>query len=595
MKKISAVTYLKNHKFSKLFLKNFFMILSPMCIIAFSIYFMLYVQYKHGLLDDAKISAQNNVAKIQNSVDFAYKSIKNIGIILSSDLSLQKSVSNENSMNHDYDWIQNNIGITKLMSSYTNEYINSIYACSNKNSYILTSDGISRLIYMKDTGWTELLEEKQVGMSVISRERISQNGQGVPCVSMCFNIPYDQISTPNGYLIINMEYEWFETLVKEGTQQFKDFYVVNGMNDIIFSFDKSMLNKNLECEENSYRIEQIDANEIYIDENEKMVVCSLKSENNDWNYVYVSDISHCFEELQQYSRNMLFVFALVFCLCMVVSYFISLQVFQPIKEIIRMIDNPTDFYELNSIQTENDGNKNELKYILTSFMKSITEQERYKEELTKYIIKYKETQITLLQSQLNPHFLYNTLQTMSFLSMELLNGENRISNMINSLSVMLRELMNINQNMIPISEEVRYTKAYIEILEKRYDGKLSVTWDCPKELMNFQTVKFILQPLIENSIRHGYKNMKTPGEIKIRIERMADNIRWTVSDFGTGAEPSWVEKMNHSLRINQVEGDHIALKNVNQRIKLLFGEDYGLKIIPCSMGFTIQILTPVVD
>ncbi len=423
MKKISAVVYFKNHKFSRLFLKNFFLILAPMCIIAFSIYFILYHQYRQGLMEDARAAAENNVEKIQNSVDFAYKNIKNIGIILSDDLNLQKSINNKCSLNRDYDWIKSNIEITKWMYSYTNEYINSIYAVSRHNSYILTSDGITRLIYMKDTGWTEDLDNEKPGMSVIARERVPKSGPSVPCISMCFNIPYARFGSPSGHLMINMEYDWFETLVKEGTQRFKDFYVVNGRNEILFSFDKAKLNKTLESIENNYVTERIEKNETYIDGTEKRIVCSLRSEASDWNYVYVSDISECYEELQQYNRTILFAVGLIFGLCIVVAYFISLQVFRPIKEIIKMIDNPQDFYELNTSRADKDGNKNELKYILSSFMKSITEQERYKEELTQYIIKYKKTQIALLQSQLNPHFLYNTLQTMSFLSMDLLNGK----------------------------------------------------------------------------------------------------------------------------------------------------------------------------
>lgn len=389
---------------------------------------------------------------------------------------------------------------------------------------------------------------------------------------------------------MNMDYGWLETLIMDSPEQSRDFYIVNGDKQIVFSFNKELLNTSLDDQE--YNFEMLENKGSYIDKQKGVIIGAANSSKSEWRYIYVTDVSEYFAQMDRYSWYMILMFCFIMILCIFISYFISVQVFLPVKQIVQMIDNPCEFYELNSQKQQEDRNKDELKYITSSFIKTISEQERYKEELKKYVTKYTETQISLLQSQINPHFLCNTLQTISFLSLELLDGENIISDTIDDLSVMLREIMNIDTNLISIEDEIKYTKAYIEILEKRYDGKLKVRWNCPEELLKHRTLKFILQPAVENSVKHGYKNMKTPGEIRITIEKSGDDVCYSVSDDGIGADSAWVEKMNQELSKGSLIGNHVGLRNVNQRIKLLFGESYGVKICDCSAGFSVVIKIP---
>ena len=237
---------------------------------------------------------------------------------------------------------------------------------------------------------------------------------------------------------------------------------------------------------------------------------------------------------------------------------------------------------------------NELRYITASFLESLHQKEASQEQLAQYMTSLKEAQVALLQAQINPHFLFNTLQTVNFLAIGLTRSDNAVSSVVGKLSAMLRKIMEVDSNMMTIEEEVEYCKAYLEIEKMRFRDEFEVVWTLEQELLPCYTVKFTLQPILENCIRHAFNQSDEPGLIRIEIFSEEENIVFQVSDNGSGQSRGWIARMNE--RLQQVEilmGQHIGIQNVNQRIRLIFGSEYGVSYqAQKSGGIMARIVIP---
>ena len=154
------------------------------------------------------------------------------------------------------------------------------------------------------------------------------------------------------------------------------------------------------------------------------------------------------------------------------AYIISVRVFRPVREIMEMIDNPSKFYNQNA---RRNGPLNELRYITASFLDSLHQKEASQEQLAQYMPSLKEAQVELLQAQINPHLLFNTLQTVNFLAIGLTRSDNAVSSVVGKLSAMLRKIMEVDSNMMTIEEEVEYCKAYLEIEKMRFRDEFELS------------------------------------------------------------------------------------------------------------------------
>ncbi|MDR0951883.1 MAG: sensor histidine kinase [Oscillospiraceae bacterium] len=198
-------------------------------------------------------------------------------------------------------------------------------------------------------------------------------------------------------------------------------------------------------------------------------------------------------------------------------------------------------------------------------------------------------ELELLQAQINPHFLYNTLDSIAILAE---TGRNEdVVKMVTSLSVFFRNSLSKGREIISLRSERDQVASYLAIQQVRYSDILNYEIQIPEELLGFMAPKLILQPLVENALYHGTKNKRGPGNIVITGESRGDDILLRVSDDGAGMTLEQVR----ALQIGIYEDRHtgLGLVNVHKRIKLYCGEDYGLSFeSEPGMGTTVSILLP---
>lgn len=214
-------------------------------------------------------------------------------------------------------------------------------------------------------------------------------------------------------------------------------------------------------------------------------------------------------------------------------------------------------------------------------------------------LKQKEAELNSLQNQINPHFLYNTLE--SIRGAALYHGIHEIAAMSKALSLLFRYSIS-DRVLVSIKEEIQHLDNYISIQNFRYENKFDLVYSIPPELYNYKILKLTLQPLIENSIKHGLEMKLGRGLIKVEILNLGSNIKIQISDDGLGILPKKTEELNRALSKNEYlsgneggqTGTGIGVRNVNSRIKLYFGEQYGLKFRDAFAGTIVEITLPAV-
>lgn len=212
-------------------------------------------------------------------------------------------------------------------------------------------------------------------------------------------------------------------------------------------------------------------------------------------------------------------------------------------------------------------------------------------------LKKREAELKALQFQINPHFLYNTLECIN--SIAILNNCTEISKIVLKLGEMLRyNLNNTVSEYVELREEMNQIHNYVDIQKIRFGDKFSVIFDIPEEYENLKILRFILQPVIENFIVHGFTDKKEKGCAEISVHEIDGIMEIDIRDDGKGIPEHRLAMINNRLKINdewQVDGKKksIGLQNVNFRIKLAYGEEFGLYITSVeSIGTIVKIRIP---
>lgn len=209
--------------------------------------------------------------------------------------------------------------------------------------------------------------------------------------------------------------------------------------------------------------------------------------------------------------------------------------------------------------------------------------EVYKKEISK-----KEAEMNMLQAQINPHFLYNTLASISSLALK--HGDSSINEMVSHLAKFYRISLNKGKMILPIGEEIKLTKYYIAIQQQRFQGMLHVHYAVDESVLVYQTVKLTLQPFVENAIHHAIWDDEAGINLIIKAYKDADDILLEVIDDGMGMRSETLERV-----LGRTDsGSGYGIANVDQRIKLAFGEEYGVALYSKpGIGTKAQIRIPV--
>ena len=211
-----------------------------------------------------------------------------------------------------------------------------------------------------------------------------------------------------------------------------------------------------------------------------------------------------------------------------------------------------------------------------------------------------QAEIDALQSQINPHFLYNTLDAIR--GQALIDDSPVIADMTEALSILFRYSISRTGNLVTLREEVRCIEKYLMIQQFRFSGKFQYVRDVDPNLLSCLIPRLTLQPIVDNAIYHGLETCPEGGIITLSLEQSGGYLVIRVSDNGIGMTESQLLAINEKLRVSTLvsvplsskKGSSIALGNVNRRIRLTFGDEYGLSVSSApNIGTDVEVLLPI--
>lgn len=235
--------------------------------------------------------------------------------------------------------------------------------------------------------------------------------------------------------------------------------------------------------------------------------------------------------------------------------------------------------------------KDELDLIARNFNHMCEELELYIQKSYLAEIERKNAQLQALQSQINPHFLYNTLEAIRMKA--ICNGDREVGKMLYSMVGLFRSQLK-EADMITLGQELDYCKQYLELFMFRFKGIFAYYLECEPELLPLPIIKFVLQPIVENYFIHGIDRERTDNRVHIRAQRKEDKLCLYIEDNGFGMKQEEIDKKNQELKDNLPEKEKkqsIGIANVNRRIKAVYGEEYGIVMEAAETGGLRVIVT----
>lgn len=256
---------------------------------------------------------------------------------------------------------------------------------------------------------------------------------------------------------------------------------------------------------------------------------------------------------------------------LIASYVLSRRIGRPIEELLKYIK-INNYGEITQMPKAEEGDIEKIRRTFENMTRDLRKNIESNYEMQ---LKLKEIKINVYESQMNPHFLFNTLYMIQM--MNVLGERDNIATMTNRLGKLLRFNLD-SRSEVKMSEEIENVKNYLNIMELRFKGRFNYKIMIPPELMDCYTVKFMLQPLIENAVSHGFVHKRDVCEIVIMAQQVGDEIAVIVKDNGQGIEPEHLKKLKKRLNGEENDIGGIGIVNVHERIKLLYGAQYGIDI-----------------
>lgn len=319
---------------------------------------------------------------------------------------------------------------------------------------------------------------------------------------------------------------------------------------------------------------------------------------SDWKIVISISENILLKEVKSESRIVLILCLIGLPIVVVLINFLYIDLIRPLNLLIKKMLQ----IEKGNIGVTIDINRSdEMGYVIRSFNNMSQQINTLINKVYKVQLAIKDSELKALQSQINPHFLYNTLETINWKAK--INGVEEISEMVGALSSIIDANLNRSgDNTIAMHKEIEYIKNYNLIITKRFGTKIAFRMDIAEDTLNCQIPKLIIQPMIENAVYHGLEMKKGGGTIELKTEKIGNILYIIVKDDGLGIDERTLEKLNSKLREDVYnnfdpalsDNSKIGVINVHRRLRLLYGDEFGLTIESIIReGTTITIKIPV--
>lgn len=329
-------------------------------------------------------------------------------------------------------------------------------------------------------------------------------------------------------------------------------------------------------------------------ENQECLIGTYPLSSTEMSILSVNTLSSVYKDAPDLISFTLILSLLSMLLSLLLACYFSYRLTKPIQ-VLKRVTNQVSGGNLNvQVPPLTNDEIGELGICVNQMLDHIQTliQEKYE-----YQLREKEFQIKTLQSQIHPHFLYNTLETISAIADN--EGVDTISAIALNLADLYRYSINSSDKLVPLSEELKNVQNYLNIMKIRYTDRLETHFQVDERVLNTPIMKLTLQPIIENAIYHGLENIRTKGLLSIAIEQEGSAVKIVISDNGAGMSHQQLNALKSQLNADSLDDAfsrtrHIGLGNVYYRLKLRFGDSCRMEIdsMP-GRGTSVLILLPL--
>lgn len=305
------------------------------------------------------------------------------------------------------------------------------------------------------------------------------------------------------------------------------------------------------------------------------IVSVQESIHKSWKYAYITDMPDYEDELSAVRRFLISSISVGVITSLLVACVITVLTYRPVRKIMDVIQNP----QLHWNEKEATKKSNELLYITSNILADRNADKDISEELGDRIRSLRQAQFRALQFQIDPHFLYNTLETIKWNAVEEIGLGNKTSKMLTKVARLYRLGLENDDVIVSLKEELDFLKLYIEIVKIRFGESITFHWDIDECLLGCTLIKMCLQPIVENAIQHGLRPNNYRGNITVSAYRQKENLCICIENDGQDMSQSEITILNQKLKTGAgFEESKVGLRNVNERIKLIYGRKYGVRV-----------------
>ena len=369
-----------------------------------------------------------------------------------------------------------------------------------------------------------------------------------------------------GVIVVDFKYlvvEKFFEGVNLGRQGY--LYILNGQGGVVYHDDTSYF----ENPDKQSELAAMSRMAGGYDEALNLLVHHYGIEGTDWQLVGIASLDGLTAIRRQLVETVLFISLISVIALVAISTYIARRITRPIlrlEEVMGEVDHGLTLIDVDrdsSIEVERLAQGyNEMIRRIQTLMADIGEKEKV----------LKAYELNVLHSQINPHFLYNTLDTIVWMAE--FGDSDRVIHITKALARFFRLSLSGGSEWTTLSNELDHVRQYLFIQKERYEDRLNYTVEEVRELAEVKVPKIILQPIVENSIYHGIRHLDRPGHVQVRVEEKGSDLNIIIKDDGVGFDPASAQKEAG----NTTKLGGVGMNNVDQRLKLTYGEGYGLEI-----------------
>ena len=542
-------------------------------MVSVAVFAMVALNYtEKTVLENAEEYSTQLITQANRDIDSYMKYLRNTSILISSNADVHDYLFGVNKdTGETAQTVERIIAQFQTILDTRNDIVN-IGIIGENGRYLINQGAlkINENVSLKDVEWVQKAQNSQ-GLTTISSSHVQNvvDGRYEWVVTLSRGLRNKITKEVEGVFFVDLNYSSISELCDSISYGNRGYvYILDEQGNLIYHPQQQLLYSGLKNE----KIEEVlsSKDNSFVTEDGKLY-CMSKSLETGWTVVGVAYVSELLKDSRETGRIYVVSAGLIMLAAMALAVFLSREITKPIKRLsnsMREVEKGNFENVLLDVQGEND-----IDRLRANFNMMTTEIKHLMEQNVEDQRQKRKSELMALQAQINPHFLYNTLDSIIWMAEWGKNKE--VVLMTSSLAKLLRQSISNQNELVKVEDEVEYTRSYLTIKKMRYKDKLEYDILVEPEILNYKVAKLILQPLVENAIYHGIKYKEGKGKVLIEGFLRDDELILRITDDGIGMTE---EQMSHLFekRETDTRRNSVGVRNVHDRIGLYYGKEYGL-------------------